>query len=165
MGGKSANYRPPPKDPEPEGSEGSGQTSENERDEEEEAQMSLGNDAALEVDTNASQQQGLADWMSQLPNMEAPPAGTVQEPEAPLFPEGHLFQAADISKCILHKEKRIHVSLLKWDKAMLMGQIRPLQTKVVEHYVHRLRATPPRRVVRVLVKAQPGVFCHAPTRR
>ena len=120
--------------------------------------MLLGNDPALDVDAPGSQQLQFGDYFTQLPPMEAPedPAATATEP--PLFPEGHIFQPGDIAKCILHKEKRVHVTLLKWDKRTVLGQIRPLSMKLVEHYVHRLRANPPRRVVRCLVKAQPGTF-------
>ena len=58
--------------------------------------------------------------------------------------------------------KKIHVGQLQWDKYTTLGQIRPLSGKLVEHYVNRLKAAPPRRLVRILVK---GTRCMSLKRR
>ena len=119
----------------------------------------LDSDAALDVDAQGSQQLGFGEYSSQIPLMSSPEPAAPDASADTLFPEGHIFDAKDIGKCVLAQSKKIHVSELVWDKSTRLGQTRALSTKLVGHYVARLKANPPRLMVRVLVKATSGSFC------
>ena len=114
-------------------------------------------DSALDVDDGASQQRMLCDWSTQLPTIEVTEEEAAQDEAQREIPEGHLFSIKDIPRCVQSTSKKIHVGQLQWDKTTVLGQIRPLNGKLVEHYVNRLKAAPPRRLVRILVKASRGM--------
>ena len=159
MGGKRPDYKPSPAE---DGSEGplTSEEEESSEDDKEEVGQRAGDktnlsDAALDVDSHASQQRGLGEWSTQIPVMDL----TVDDaPDTTLFPEGHIYNERDIIKCVQAAAKKVHVQDLQWDKTMRLGQIRMLNTKIVDHYTQRIKANPPRVPVRILAKATTGVF-------
>jgi hypothetical protein len=157
MPGKSPSFRPSlPEGDTPPGGEGSSQGSYGDLDFGTDLEMML-QDTGLELDPDPTQQRGLGDWVTQIPSMETQPEEETSEEAHPEFAEGHLFSSKDIGKCVQATAKKIHVTELQWDKHTVLGQIRPLSSKLVEHYVHRLKSSPPRTLVRILVKATRGV--------
>jgi hypothetical protein len=157
MPGKSPLYRPSlPEGDTPLSGEGSEDNSYGDLELGTELEMML-QDTGLELDPEATQKRGLGDWVTQIPSMAQQTDEATPEESHPEFAEGHLFSSKDIGKCVQATAKKIHVTELQWDKHTVLGQIRPLSSKLVEHYVHRLKSSPPRTLVRILVKATRGV--------
>lgn len=107
------------------------------------------NDPTLNVSEMA-----IADYAGQMPMFEEVEG---DEPEEELFPEGHIVSTKDIPTAVLTSSKKVHVSLLMWDKDRVHGQNRALQSRLVDHYVTRLTSQPPRRLVRILGKQLSGM--------
>ena len=119
----------------------------------------LVNDRPIEgtsQDSPAVEFGGLASYM---PFVDTSTIAADSQTEASQFPEGHVVQASDITGFILCKTKQVHVSQLQWDKSTALGQIRSLNSNLVQHYTKRLKATPPRRMIRILAKATNGMIC------
>ena len=166
MGGKSLPLQPIPRPEESEGSELSSEedSSDSEDNEQvtEEAAGAHGHDAALEVESGTSQLQTFADYETELPAMEPVNAEEdVDDPVIKSFGENHIYTTKDIPKFVVHQSKKIHVSELQWDKNTSLGQIRALSPRVVDHLVTRLLQSPPRRMIRVLVRETAGILSYA----
>ena len=165
MGGKKADYRPVQVYEDPEQSEEQSEVEAGGLDlsglELEVDKPDYSVDAALAMDPMGSEQPDIGTFGTQFPVFEVTPATeTEQEEIRKLFPEGHVYRTADIAKCVVQKEKRVHVMELQWDKNQSQGQIRGLNWKLVEHYVARLKSNPPRKMIRILAKATSGMcFC------
>ena len=80
------------------------------------------------------------------------------------FEEGYIFQPTDIPKFVLAKERKVHVSQLQWDKNTQLGQIRSLNSTLVAHYARRLKASPPRKLIRILARVTQGMNLRSPSR-
>lgn len=169
MGGKSAHYRPVKSKEEDKGSIGSDAereslpgSSEVDPDEEEHLRLM---DNALDVDNDGSQQVPFPELLTQRPMWDQAKEEAQASAEAELlFPEGHIIKREDLPRAVLHANKKIHVSELQWDTTCSLGQVRALNNRQVEHYVARLKARPPRRMIRILVRATAGIVL-ASTRR
>ena len=70
------------------------------------------------------------------------------------------YQSKDIVRWIEKKDKKAHVSQLHWDKQRQLGQIRTLNTVLVDHYLNRICKQPPRRPIRILAKATAGLLTY-----
>ena len=101
-----------------------------------------------------SQQQGIGDYLTQLPLFEEEKS---EAAEAELFPEGHTYSVRDIPQAVESTSKKVHVTLLVWDLERIHGQNRTLKMSLVNHYVARLKQQPPRRMIRILGKNLNGM--------
>ena len=113
-------------------------------------------DPALSTEAEASQVPDVGDLETQVPvDLPNVPLSLVEAEEEPDVSYEH----SDIAKFVVHKDKKIHITELQWDKCNTMGQIRQLSKDLVEHYVRSLKKAPPRKMIRILAKATPGLFC------
>ena len=114
-------------------------------------------DPALSANPEISQIPDVGDMETQipveLPHVEHMLVAADAPEDSPEVP----YQISDIPKYIIHKDKKIMVTELQWDKANTMGQIRSLSTSLVKHYVRSLKKAPPRKLIRILAKATSGL--------
>ena len=158
MGGKSQHYfpRPPTREElglDSEDTEDEGQGSDLNMSVEDPLLSNVQNDATM-VEAPQSDLSGL---FVSIPHVDATQLSQSAELDES-FPEGHMVQSSDIVSFIQTKEKKIHVTQLQWDKTTTMGQIRSLNPTLVAHYARRLRASQPRKLVRILAKATTGML-------
>ena len=163
MGGKSLNYRPvgPPEElegAEPEEEEDESLPGSSEGGDNPGLAM-LGLDRALENAEDAGSQPAIGDMVSQRPtwDKEKDEANNAEAEAERLFPESHVLKREDIPKAVMFGNKRVHCTELQWDTNCSLGQVRVLNNRTVEHYVARLKSRPPRRPIRILVRATAGM--------
>ena len=120
------------------------------------------NDHILEDAVDHSQIPDAGGLYTQLPPFTEN-ADTTQEDEVgDNSEETKFYQSKDISKWIDKSVKKLHVNQLRWDKTRQQGQIRSLNTDLVDHYRNQLKLRPPRRLIRILAKPNSGI---SPLRR
>lgn len=115
------------------------------------------NDEAIDTQFMDSAQPEFGGMYVNIPHVDAIQLSQSSEMDSS-FPEGHMVQGSDIVNFIQHKEKKVHVTQLQWDKTTTMGQIRALNPTLVAHYARRLKSSPPRKLVRILAKATTGML-------
>ena len=96
--------------------------------------------------------------LSGLPRWEGDGAPAEPEDEAEAASAvPRTYTRDDIPQFVAQKERVIHVRMLTWDEQCTLGQIRKLSKKMQDHYLRQLKLNPPRSLIKVLVRACPGM--------